>query len=51
VIRPRPSDSTPAPANELEMALPYTRSEAVVTLADGSKKTPANGGSVHVGIG
>jgi uncharacterized protein len=30
---------TPAPANDLEMALPYTRSEAVVTLADGSKKT------------
>ncbi|HKF12913.1 MAG TPA: alkaline phosphatase PhoX [Xanthobacteraceae bacterium] len=30
---------TPAPANEFEMALPYTRSKAVVTLADGSKKT------------
>ena len=30
---------TPAPANDLEMALPYTRSEAVVTLADGSKTT------------
>jgi uncharacterized protein len=30
---------TPAPANDFEMALPYTRSEAVVTLADGSKKT------------
>jgi hypothetical protein len=30
---------TPAPANEFEMVLPYTRSKAVVTLADGSKKT------------
>lgn len=31
--------ATPAPANEMEMAVPYTRSEAVITLADGSKKT------------
>lgn len=31
--------ATPAPANALEMALPYTRSEAIITLADGSKKT------------
>jgi secreted PhoX family phosphatase len=30
---------TPAPANALEMAMPYTRSNAVVTLADGTKKT------------
>jgi len=30
---------TPAPTSDLERALPYTRSEAVVTLADGSKKT------------
>ncbi|MEJ2435585.1 MAG: hypothetical protein P8Y53_21465, partial [Pseudolabrys sp.] len=31
--------ATPAPANALEMTQPYTRSQAVVTLADGSKKT------------
>ncbi len=30
---------TPAPTNALEMTQPYTRSQAVVTLADGSKKT------------
>ncbi|MEJ2626775.1 MAG: DUF839 domain-containing protein [Pseudolabrys sp.] len=31
--------ATPAPADTLEMTQPYTRSQAVVTLADGSKKT------------
>jgi hypothetical protein len=31
--------ATPAPSNMLEMTQPYTRSAAVVTLADGSKKT------------
>ena len=31
--------ATPAPSNAIEMASPFTRSEAVVTLADGSKKT------------
>jgi hypothetical protein len=31
--------ATPAPANSMEMAAPYTRSEAVVTLADGTRKT------------
>jgi secreted PhoX family phosphatase len=31
--------ATPAPTNTLEMTQPYTRSKAVVTLADGSKKT------------
>ncbi len=31
--------ATPAPANELEMTVPHTRSEAVITLADGTKKT------------
>ncbi len=31
--------ATPAPANALEMTQPYTRSQAIVTLADGSKKT------------
>jgi len=31
--------ATPAPANALEMTQPYTRSQAVVTLADGSQKT------------
>ena len=31
--------ATPAPSNVLEMTQPYTRSEAMVTLADGSKKT------------
>ncbi len=30
--------ATLAPSNVLEMTQPYTRSEAVVTLADGSKK-------------
>jgi secreted PhoX family phosphatase len=30
---------TPTPANPMEMVLPYTRSAAVVTLADGSTKT------------
>jgi secreted PhoX family phosphatase len=30
--------STPAPSNTLEMTQPTTRSDAVVTLADGSKK-------------
>lgn len=30
---------TPAPANELEMASAYTRSSAVLTLADGSTRT------------
>ena len=28
--------STPAPAAALEMTQPYTRSEAIITLADGS---------------
>jgi len=28
--------STPAPSNVMEMTTPYTRSQAVVTLADGS---------------
>lgn len=31
--------STPAPANKLEMTQAYTRSKAVVTLADGTVKT------------
>jgi hypothetical protein len=31
--------STPAPSNEMEMVLPYTRSSAVVTLSDGRQKT------------
>jgi secreted PhoX family phosphatase len=31
--------ATPAPSNTMEMSVPYTRSSAVVTLADGSKKT------------
>jgi len=31
--------ATPAPANALEMTQPYTRSWAVLTLADGSRKT------------
>jgi hypothetical protein len=31
--------STPAPSSMMEMAAPYTRSQAIVTLADGSKKT------------
>ena len=31
--------ATPAPSSALEMTQPYTRSQAVVTLADGSKKT------------
>jgi secreted PhoX family phosphatase len=31
--------ATPAPANKLEMTQPYTRSQAVVTLADGSTRT------------
>jgi len=31
--------STPAPSNPMEMTTPYTRSQAVVTLADGSKAT------------
>jgi hypothetical protein len=31
--------ATPAPSNMLEMTQPYTRSAAVVTLADSSKKT------------
>jgi uncharacterized protein len=31
--------ATPAPSNVMEMTQPYTRSQAVVTLADGSKKT------------
>jgi hypothetical protein len=31
--------ATPAPATLEEMAAPYTRSEAIVTLADGAKKT------------
>ncbi len=31
--------ATPAPASALEMTQPYTRSSAVVTLADGSRKT------------
>ena len=31
--------STPAPSNTMEMTNPYTRSQAVVTLPDGSKKT------------
>ncbi|MGO4572760.1 PhoX family protein [Microvirga sp. 2TAF3] len=31
--------STPAPATEMEMATGYTRSEAIVTLEDGTKKT------------
>ena len=31
--------STPAPSNVMEMTTPYTRSQAVVTLADGSKAT------------
>ena len=31
--------ATPAPSNAMEMAAPYTRSEAIVTLADGSQKT------------
>jgi secreted PhoX family phosphatase len=40
--------ATPAPANALEMTQPYTRSEAVVTLADGSKKTfPLNYQVLH----
>jgi len=30
---------TPAPASVMEMTFPYTRSHAVVTLADGSQKT------------
>src|SRR5262245_44451523 len=30
--------STPAPSNEFEMVVPYTRSEAVVALADGTIK-------------
>ncbi len=30
--------ATPAPSNVLEMTQPYTRSEALITLADGSKK-------------
>jgi len=31
--------STPAPSNALEMATGYTRSEAIVTLADGTQQT------------
>ena len=31
--------STPAPSNALEMIAPHTRSQAIVTLADGSMKT------------
>ena len=31
--------ATPAPASVLEMTQPYTTSQAVVTLADGSRKT------------
>jgi uncharacterized protein len=31
--------STPAPVSEMEMASAYSRSEAIVTLADGTKKT------------
>jgi uncharacterized protein len=31
--------STPAPSNAMEMTTPYTRSQALVTLADGSKRT------------
>jgi uncharacterized protein len=31
--------ATPAPANELEMTSPYTRSSVVLTLADGSRQT------------
>ena len=31
--------STPAPSNVMEMTAPYTRSQAVLTLADGSKAT------------
>ncbi|MFO1058510.1 MAG: DUF839 domain-containing protein [Dongiaceae bacterium] len=30
--------ATPAPASDMERVLPYTRSEAVVTLADGTEK-------------
>ena len=31
--------ATPAPTNAIEMSVPYTRSVAVLTLTDGSKKT------------
>ncbi|MDP2618854.1 MAG: DUF839 domain-containing protein, partial [Hyphomicrobiales bacterium] len=31
--------STPAPANTMEMATGYTRSQAIVTLADGTQRT------------
>jgi secreted PhoX family phosphatase len=30
--------ATPAPASDMEMAVPYTRSEAIVTLADGTER-------------
>jgi uncharacterized protein len=31
--------ATPAPANAIEMTVPYTRSKAMITLADGTRKT------------
>lgn len=40
--------ATPAPATEIEMAVPYTASTAVVTLTDGTQKTfPLNYRILH----